>query len=226
MNRPEQGIPADVVVSLAHFSSTGRKRQSNILTSNSLSLSLAHSLSSHIISVQKRLTDRALDIIAIPEGKSALVLDVGCGSGISTAVIEEHGHFVVGLDVSESMLKIASMRELDGDCLLSDMGQGFNIKPGMFDACVSISAIQWLCTAEKTSHHPFKRLSTFFTALYRAMVRGARCVFQFYPESAEQLEMITTAAMKSGFTGGLIVDYPNSTKAKKHYLFLMAGYSH
>ena len=31
--------------------------------------------------------------------------------------------------------------------------------------------------------------------------------------------------MKNGFTGGLIVDYPNSTKAKKHFLFLMAGYS-
>lgn len=37
--------------------------------------------------------------------------------------------------------------------------------------------------------------------------------------------MITNAAMKNGFTGGLIVDYPNSQKAKKYYLFLMAGYS-
>jgi 18S rRNA (guanine1575-N7)-methyltransferase len=31
--------------------------------------------------------------------------------------------------------------------------------------------------------------------------------------------------MKNGFTGGLIVDYPNSKKAKKYFLFLMAGYS-
>lgn len=37
--------------------------------------------------------------------------------------------------------------------------------------------------------------------------------------------MITTSAMKNGFTGGLIVDYPNSKKAKKYYLFLMAGHS-
>jgi len=37
--------------------------------------------------------------------------------------------------------------------------------------------------------------------------------------------MITSAALKNGFTGGLIVDYPNSKKAKKFYLFLMAGYS-
>lgn len=31
--------------------------------------------------------------------------------------------------------------------------------------------------------------------------------------------------MKNGFTGGLIVDFPNSNKAKKYFLFLMAGYS-
>jgi len=33
-----------------------------------------------------------------------------------------------------------------------------------------------------------------------------------------QLELITAQAMKAGFTGGLVVDYPNSSKAKK-YLF-------
>lgn len=57
------------------------------------------------------------------------------------------------------------------------------------------------------------------------MVKGGRCAFQFYPETPEQIEIITTAAMKNGFTGGLIVDYPNSKKAKKYFLFLMAGYS-
>jgi len=32
--------------------------------------------------------------------------------------------------------------------------------------------------------------------------------------------MITSAAMKSGFSGGLVIDYPNSTKAKKYYLVI------
>lgn len=31
--------------------------------------------------------------------------------------------------------------------------------------------------------------------------------------------------MKNGFTGGMIIDYPNSKKAKKYYLFLVAGFS-
>lgn len=32
--------------------------------------------------------------------------------------------------------------------------------------------------------------------------------------------MISHAAMKSGFSGGVIVDYPNSSLAKKYYLLL------
>ena len=37
--------------------------------------------------------------------------------------------------------------------------------------------------------------------------------------------MIMGAAMKAGFSGGLVVDYPNSTKAKKYFLCLFAGSS-
>lgn len=32
-------------------------------------------------------------------------------------------------------------------------------------------------------------------------------------------------ALKSGFSGGLVVDYPNSSKKKKFYLVLLAGQS-
>ena len=53
--------------------------------------------------------------------------------------------------------------------------------------------------------------------------RGSRAVFQFYPENSSQVELITAQAMKAGFTGGLVVDYPNSTKAKKFFLCLMTG---
>lgn len=52
---------------------------------------------------------------------------------------------------------------------------------------------------------------------------GGRVVLQFYPEGKGQVETLTTAAMKSGFSGGLIIDYPNSTKAKKYYLVIEAG---
>jgi 18S rRNA (guanine1575-N7)-methyltransferase len=35
--------------------------------------------------------------------------------------------------------------------------------------------------------------------------------------------MIVSAAQRAGFGGGLVVDYPNSRKARKMYLCLMVG---
>eukprot|EP00814_Leptocylindrus_danicus_P014499 CAMPEP_0116018228 /NCGR_PEP_ID=MMETSP0321-20121206/8520_1 /TAXON_ID=163516 /ORGANISM="Leptocylindrus danicus var. danicus, Strain B650" /LENGTH=181 /DNA_ID=CAMNT_0003488575 /DNA_START=40 /DNA_END=586 /DNA_ORIENTATION=+ len=55
---------------------------------------------------------------------------------------------------------------------------------------------------------------------YQVLRRGARAVLQFYPETAEQAILISECAAKVGFAGGIVVDYPNSAKAKKHYLVL------
>ena len=38
-----------------------------------------------------------------------------------------------------------------------------------------------------------------------------------------QAQMLTSAAMKVGFSGGLVVDFPHSTRAKKYFLVLMVG---
>ena len=35
--------------------------------------------------------------------------------------------------------------------------------------------------------------------------------------------MLTSAAMRAGFSGGLVVDFPHSTRAKKYFLVLMVG---
>jgi len=89
--------------------------------------------------------------------------------------------------------------------------------------------LQWLCNRDKASHAPFRRLKRFFQSLYDSLVQGARAVLQFYPEGKNQkegqnqIEMITAAAMQCGFSGGIVVDFPHSTKAKKYYLVLNAG---
>jgi 18S rRNA (guanine1575-N7)-methyltransferase len=63
----------------------------------------------------------------------------------------------------------------------------------------------------------------FFSTLFTALRHGARAVFQFYPENAHQIELITSSAMQSGFSGGLVIDYPNSSKRKKYFLCLFVG---
>lgn len=48
-------------------------------------------------------------------------------------------------------------------------------------------------------------------------------MFQFYPENDDQIKMISDAALDAGFGGGVTVDFPNSTKARKFYLVLATG---
>ncbi|TPX34358.1 hypothetical protein SmJEL517_g03022 [Synchytrium microbalum] len=170
------------------------------------------------------MTYRAMELLALPADQSCYLLDIGCGSGLSGECLEEDGHIWVGMDISDSMLDVAKERDTEGDLFLADIGDGVSFRPGAFDGAISISVLQWLCNADKSSHNPKNRLARFFSTLYTSLARGARAIFQFYPESPSQIDMILTAATRCGFTGGLVVDYPNSTRAKKYFLCLLAGY--
>lgn len=181
--------------------------------------------------VQAAMAGRCLELLALPPGAPALLLDVGCGSGLSGEVLAAAGHAWLGVDVAPAMLSAAAARGAlgagapAGDALLADMGQGFGLRAGTFDGAVSVSALQWLCYAYsgRADHRAGRRLRAFFSALYRCLRRGARAALQLYPESAAQLELVAQTATACGFGGGLVVDFPNSTKAKKYYLCLVAG---
>jgi 18S rRNA (guanine1575-N7)-methyltransferase len=119
--------------------------------------------SSRMNNIQAELTERAIEMLSLPEGKPAYVLDIGCGSGLSGLALEKAGHYWVGCDVSSSMLRIAADRDSEtGDALEHDMGLGLPFRPASFDGVISISAIQWLCYADSNEQDPKKRVSLFF----------------------------------------------------------------
>jgi SAM-dependent methyltransferase len=86
----------------------------------------------------------------------------------------------VGLDISRSMLEIAAQRDVGGDLILNDIGQGFGFRSGLYDGAISISAIQWLCYNDKRDHRSAKRLTAFFQSLYKCLRRGGRCVLGWW----------------------------------------------
>jgi 18S rRNA (guanine1575-N7)-methyltransferase len=212
--------------------------------------------SSRMIGIQREITERAIELLRLDDNNPAYVLDIGCGSGLSGQVLEEHGHVWVGCDISRDMLHVAKERMEDhrisssstsqtndnnnnnsnddedsdddediisgstGDLISLDMGTGLPFRAASFDAIISISALQWLCYANTKAQIPRQRLTRFFSSLYTVLKRGGRAVLQFYPETAEQAVMISEIATRVGFAGGVVVDYPNSAKAKKHYLVL------
>ena len=204
MSRPEQVAPAEI-----YYNDDEAAKYTN---------------NTRIIEVQSQMSQRAIELLQLP-GPGCLILDLGCGSGLSGSELTDSGHFWIGLDISPSMLEVALDRDVEGDVILSDIGNGFNFTPGCFDGAISISALQWLCNAEKTSHNPYKRFARLFECLYTALARGSRAVLQFYPSHPQQIEIITQSAVKAGFLADLIVDFPESTKAKKYYLIIHSGNS-
>lgn len=185
-----------------------------------------YTTSSRIQNIQASMTQRALELLDLKT--PSLILDVGCGSGLSgemlSAVDPEDGgpHTWIGMDLSPSMLDVALQRDVEGDLMLADMGQGVPFRAGAFDAAISISAIQWLCSAETSDTSPAGRLTRFFNGLYASLRRGGRAVCQFYPKNDTQRNMITQAAVKAGFGAGLLEDDPG-TKNVKLYLVLTVG---
>lgn len=203
------------------------------------------------------MATRALELLNLPADGSVprLILDLGCGSGISSQVLSQAGHNWIGMDISESMVRVAKEdidashgdNEMDqesgasendsesgsdseefrdahlSDLLVHDMGHGVCFRPGTFDGCISISALQWLFHSNRSFEHPKRRLTRLFVTLHSALTRSARAILQFFPSNAEQIDLALACASKAGFSGGIVVDFPNSTKAKKYYLCLMTG---
>lgn len=60
--------------------------------------------SSRMINIQVQMSERAIELLVLPEDESCYILDLGCGSGLSGSVLEDQGHVWVGLDISPSML--------------------------------------------------------------------------------------------------------------------------
>ncbi|PYH76145.1 methyltransferase [Aspergillus uvarum CBS 121591] len=200
MSRPEDILPPDLYYN---------DREASLYTSNS-----------RIKRVQAEMTHRALELLDLRT--PSLILDAGCGSGLSSEIISAGGHQVIGLDISASMLDIAVQRDIGSDLFLSDLGQGVPLRAGSLDAAISISAIQWLCNAESSDVSAEGRLRRFFEGLYASLRRGGRAVCQFYPKNDAQRSMISGAAMKAGFGAGILEDDPG-TKNSKLYLVLTVG---
>ncbi|EIM89864.1 williams-Beuren syndrome critical region protein 22 [Stereum hirsutum FP-91666 SS1] len=205
MSRPELIAPPEM-----YYGDTEAKKYTN---------------NTRIQMIQASMTYRALELLNLPPDEPAFLLDIGCGSGLSGEILDEEGHIWAGVDIAPSMLEVALEREVEGDLFLQDIGQGFGFRPGSFDGAISISVIQWLLNAE-TSHptsSPPHRLTRFFTTLHSALRNPSRAVLQFYPTSDDQIQLITSIAQKAGFGGGIVVDYPNSKKARKVFLCLFVG---
>ncbi|MHA1648866.1 MAG: class I SAM-dependent methyltransferase [Candidatus Helarchaeota archaeon] len=163
--------------------------------------------------IQREMTLRALEILQVQP--PALVLDLGCGTGISMEVLIEKGYDVKGIDIAEPMLAIAAKKGLD--VYKADFTLEIPFESNFFDFIISISTLQWIFHGFNPESILEKGKKTAAES-YRVLKSGGHAIFQFYPKNSAQLKLAGRIFVKAGFRVLEIIDDPDIPKRKKIYL--------
>ena len=198
------------------------------------------------VQTQSELTTRCLDMLCLEDdAREEVLLDIGCGSGLSGETLTRHGYRAwVGIDASAAMLERATRgrsapkRTADekerrgniedpparGAVLRGDFSQGLPFRAGAFDGCVSVSAAQWLCagtesTDENDENENDETLRRFFARLRFALRPGARAALQVYPKTVRETAAFEAAIRDvEHLTGVAVVAFPHENKSKKLFV--------
>jgi len=172
--------------------------------------------SKSIMRTQRKITLRALEIMELKENH-CLILDAGCGPGFVAMYLNELGHKTIALDIISAFLNFYDIKDLKP--ILADMCYP-PFQPSIFDAIISISALQWIY---KDSNLEKKRLDLIgvFKSFYSILKPNGKAVFQFYPKNKIILDDIgDIIAENTKFKGNFIIDNPNNPKKRKIFLIL------
>ncbi len=172
--------------------------------------SVKYDNNSRIRKIQYEMTKRALELLEIDTSDS-IILDLGCGTGISGKCIEENGFSWVGIDIAPSMLKICKKKRKSLCLVCGDIGQHLPFRAASFKYAISISVLQWLFHSYKSDYDPEKRINCFLRNLYKII--EVRCVLQTY-FLRKQLESFVKKAKRIGFYLEIINDNPGNPKSK------------
>ena len=172
--------------------------------------------SKSIMRTQRKITLRALEILELRKN-NCLILDAGCGPGFVAIYLNELGHKTIALDIISDFLYFYDIKDLNP--ILADMCYP-PFQPSIFDAIISISALQWIY---KDSNLEKKRLDLIglFRSFYSILKPNGKVVFQFYPKNKTIMDAIgKIIAENTKLRGHFIIDNPNNPKKRKIFLIL------
>jgi SAM-dependent methyltransferase len=201
---------------------------------------------------QEELTHRCAELAGLPSaptGAPPLVLDLGCGSGLSIGPLVRRGCAVIGIDLSLEMLRTA--RRAGAEVVQADMSQPLPLRTGLFDGLTSVSALQFLCEPVR-GRSAEERLGTLFIETARVLgtapelgrrrrrssssgVDGERvdgsvdatcsapcAAFQFHPSCPQtHPTLIVRAARAAGCAAVALVDQPHRTSGRRWFVYVV-----
>lgn len=158
---------------------------------------------------QEKLAYRVLELLSLQ--KKSRILDLGCGPGFTAEVYRSEGHKVICLDLM--LLMIKKTKEKGFSAFVGDMRNvGEIFKGKIFDAVVSVSALQWVKKEED--------ITQIAKGIYSLLKKDSPLVIQFYPKSEMEAKDVFNLFIKNGFYGQIITDWPNIPKNRTIYLSL------
>jgi 18S rRNA (guanine1575-N7)-methyltransferase len=175
-----------------------------------------YATSKNMMRIQQKITNRALELLNL-KNRGVLILDAGCGPGFAGIYLKEMGYKIVALDLIAEFLyfyEINDINPINSDMCFSPF------KPNIFDAIISISALQWIYRDinDKMMH---LMLINLFKSFFRILKSNGKVVIQFYPKSKEIMEKIgKIVAEHTEFKGQFIIDNPVNHKKRKIFLVL------
>ncbi len=172
--------------------------------------------SKSLMRIQEKIIIRALDILDFKKNNS-LILDAGCGPGFTSMYLKEIGHNVVALDIISEFLHFYNIRDVNP--ILCDMCFP-PFKANIFDAIISISALQWIFRDINSNNMRLKllNLAEYF---YTILKPNSKIIFQFYPKNKDIMEFIGKIFNTiENLNGNFIIDNPYNPKKRKIFLLL------
>ena len=166
----------------------------------------AYASSEQIMKLQAKLTKKAVKLAGWDKGSK--ILDLGCGAGFGMQILKEEGYNVIGIDISDEMVKMAKERGFDAR--LAD-ARDLPFKDKCFDGILSISTLQWL---DK------KDLQKVACEIHRVLKPNGIAVLQFYPLNQKDISLVGKEFIKTGFSGEFDIPDPKNTKKVGVYLVL------
>lgn len=165
--------------------------------------------------IQEKITRRAAEIVEAEP--PSLILDVGMGSGFSTAYLFLQGFDVVGIDLIYDMLiqyDLSDLKPVNGDM------RSLPFRESSFDYIFSISAFQWIINklSKIERENVLKNVAKTFRSLLKPK---GKAIMQFYPSNDDLLKEVGAIFADWGdFQGNFVIDNPNNSRKRKIYLFL------
>lgn len=160
---------------------------------------------------QLQMAQRILQELALDE--NSFVLDAGCGSGFSMESASAVTKNVFGFDISSELLLVAKRKGIRN--LVHADFAAIPFRENIFDAIVSISALQWF--NPKDEHDVKDHYALLAKEFFRLLKSGGKAGLQFYPATEREWE-IAVKCFKKLF-GGYIIEEGEGRK-KKRYLIL------